>query len=248
MDSVPAFLSAALSPPELPKPPQILASDSHDALTGAHITHGYSIKDITTSATNEFVDTFHGRCDGYVSEQTARVFKLQNIGQIVVFEDGTSYKPLIARDSAREQGRPCWSELVRGIWPTRRDKRALILLATDFKKRLWPRARIGVLGDNTAVYIHDGAQTLSASLTINWPILLQVLETVETIYSAGFSKKCIAQSLAREWKAAQVVGLPQVLVWQRELDRIRAAHPDELTMAMLIAQKYEVKKETDEPV
>lgn len=218
------FLFAALRPDALPKPPQSFETSQSDAITGETFTRGYPVSAITTNATNEFLDTFRGHSDGFVSEKTARVFKVANIGAWLIFKDGNGFecfKPMISRESAREQNRPCWSDLAREVWPSRHGQNVLCLLTTDFKKRLWPRARIGALGNATPVFFYDSANCAGGNLFLNWQALIRVLDCVEPIYEAGFSKKAIFNNLYNEQKPIAANGFHDTMRWERELSKLR---------------------------
>lgn len=205
-------------------------------LSGQYITEGYSVWDIIPSSTGEFLDFLPGGMVGYLSETVARAIKgTWNLGSRVIFEDGTHYHPLIARDQKKE--RPCWSELVRQIWKERAGQKVLIILATDPKKRIWNRARIGVLGSTTPVLLFDTDNCLLATKLMDWVELLRILDIIEEVYTLGFSKRGIQQSLLSEWSRVQKYGIKKVIEIDNLLKTLRAKA--EFTMALLIAQKGE---------
>lgn len=235
--TVPDFLVRGMGLPPLDTPPERIDDIVYDAITGVGIADGYRVRDIVPKAAGEFLDLLRGNVDGWISEATARAFRgTWNLGNRLIFEDGTHYYPLINLKSAREQNRPCWSELVRKVWD-RCGERLLAILTTDFKKRLWPQARIGILGSATAVYLHDANLDISASVWIDWAKMLFVLDLVEDIYRAGFSKSGIVKGILSEYQTAQTVGVQAALNWERRLQTIRGCH--EFTMAIIIAQKGE---------
>ena len=207
------------------------------AMTGEPISNGYSIKSITTIATNEFMDTFPGGVAGYVSETVGRAFRNdQNMGTRLFFEDGTMFYPFIARESAEKDGnRPCWSDLVRSIWPDREGQSLLCLLTTDSKKRIWPRARPGVLGLATSIYLHDNKTSFSANIVVNWPLLIQTLDAIEEIYALGFTKFDIKESLYGNFKLVHSLGYAQTTAFEQRCSAMRPT--PEFTVAILIAQK-----------
>jgi hypothetical protein len=195
-----------------------------------------------TGATAEFLDCFRGGIGGWVSDAAARCFKASdprkgNLGArtVLIFEDGDYYNPLIAREQAVIQGRPCWSELVRQVWPARAGQRVLIILTTDMKKRLWIRARVGMLGNRTPVLYYDAATAGNEVLLIDWPRLIECLDTVESVYSAGFSKAAIRESLYTAGKIAQTAGLTATQRMESQLMLWRGT--PEFQVATLIAQK-----------
>jgi hypothetical protein len=228
-----------LSP--LTQPPIALPDDSMCALTGIPISFGYPASKIVPNAAGEFLDLLPGGVGGYLSENTARAFKgTWNLGSRVVFEDGTHYHPLIARDPRGE--RPCWSDLVWELWPAHQNEGMLMILVTDVKKRVWHRARIGVLGETTPVFIYDVTGSgLAGVQAINWPVLLEVLTVVENVYTMGFSKRGIRDSLLREWSRAQALGIHQAMRLENRLRPLRAT--PEFAMAVIIAQKKESENE-----
>jgi hypothetical protein len=165
---------------------------------------------------------------------------------MMCFGDGTGYLPMIARESAESQGRPCWSDLVREIWPHRAGKHCVIILSTDTKKRLWPRARATVLGHNTTVYVHDTKLNISANITVNWPEMLHDLDIVEQIYSAGFSKEVIAHTLYSQYNLCRQIGMSRAQAWERELEQIRSR--EWFPFVLIIAQKSRQLEEDNNDV
>jgi hypothetical protein len=209
-------------------------------MTGEPLTRGYRISELASAATAEWLDTFHGDPGGWLGEDAARAWRWQRQTSLaaMMFEDGTTYKPLISRTSARaNEGRACWSELVRAVWPERRGQSVLILLVTEMKKRLWPRARVGVLGSATELYLYDAEMAVAGSRRVDWPALLECLELVEEVYSAGFVKERIATGLWGYAKKVAEVGFPQTRSWEAALAEWRLR--PEFQVALLIAQKKE---------
>lgn len=241
----PHYLAEALHLPPLPKPPVPLPSGSVCAMTGEPITAGYPVMDVTTDATNEYMDTFRGRPTGYVSEAVARCMKGSNPragmainGSHVIFESGgslESFKPLIAQAAADAQGRPSWRDLVRNEFPSRIDRRCLILLTTDTKKRLWPRSVVGALGDRTPIYIYDSGAALAGVFYHSFSRILSALDLIESIYNLGFSKRGIGAGLLAETAHADTVGLKATIDHETALASIRST--PEFPFALLIAQK-----------
>jgi hypothetical protein len=245
MTQTPAdLLVQALNLPALPDSPVPIPGGGWCAISGQPILSGYPVSTITSGATAEFLDTFHGDCHGYVSENAARCYKNADprkgnptARSFLVFQDGPAYQPLIAREPAIEQGRPCWSIMVREVWPVRRGQICLVLLTTDTKKRLWPRTRVGALGTHTPVYLHNSETAISQIVWINWHVLVNVLGLVEEVYTAGFSKSYIRTGLYGATKAVATVGYRQMQLWEQALYGLRPLA--EFEMATLIAQKKE---------
>ena len=89
----------------LPNLPRAFDGLRRCAVTGELIESGYLVSDITTPASNEFMDTFRGDPCGVVSETVGRAFRNDhNMGARLFFEDGTMYYPLISRESAAKDG------------------------------------------------------------------------------------------------------------------------------------------------
>ncbi|MCI0549404.1 MAG: hypothetical protein L0287_00460 [Anaerolineae bacterium] len=238
------YLVNGLQIPPLDEPPKPITASC--AITGVPITQGYSVWDIVPDSAGEYLDLLHGT-NGYVSETAARAIKgTWNLGSRIIFDDGTHYHPLIARDKKGE--RPCWSDLVRHLWNEKRGESVLMILTTDVKKRVWHKARIGVLGRATPVMIYDITDSgLSSVQVIDWVVLLEILDVVENIYSMGFSKNGIRYSLLREWSRVQSFGTRQVIDLDNQLKPLR--EKTEFSMAVLISQKKELKNEnsTEQP-
>jgi len=224
--------------------PTPVSDGTHCAITGVPISFGYPAHDIVPDAAGEFLDLLPGGAGGYLSEMAARALKGSwNLGSRVIFEDGTHYHPLIARDPKGK--RPCWSDLVRELWPIRRNENVLMILTTDVKKRVWHRARIGAFGTATPVFVYDVIDSgLSSVQSINWPVLMETLDFVEEVYEKGFSKNGIRQSLLREWSRVQSVGIRQVIGLENRLKPLRAM--SEFAMAVIIAQKKEHQNNEDQ--
>jgi len=238
--SVADFLVKGLDLPMLSSDPQSLPSDSFCAVSGRKITKGYTIEAIVTPTTAEFLDCFHGDPNGFVSESVARCFKAVRLTSraMMLFEDGTSYYPLISRTSAaKDESRYCWSDLVRLVWPERAGECVLIILTTNMKRRLWPYARIGALGTNTPVLYYDSETHGQQVLQIHWERMLSCLDLVEDIYSQGFSKAAIRACLWTNWNIAEHIGIWQTRFYEKQLEVWRGTA--EFLIAALIAQKKE---------
>lgn len=113
MQSAAHFLDAGLKLEPLPKTAREAPAGTCCAMTGLLLKTGYLVSDVTTTATNEFLDTFHGQTGGWLCEAAARAFKVQNLGNVAIMEDGTCERPMISRESAAEQKRACWSDFLR---------------------------------------------------------------------------------------------------------------------------------------
>lgn len=215
----------------------------HCAICGRPIEGGARVMDAITPNTTEYLDQFRGHMHGYLCEDAVACYRPAGDGlwralmrTCLVFEDGTYFWPLISRETAdADAERPCWSDLVRDVWPEREGQRMVMILTNDQRKRLWPRARVGVLGPATDIYLYDSGVGHDGVRRINWERLLDQLDLVERIYAAGFAKRPIEANLLEHYKAAEEVGWLQTVAWERELSEIRAT--SEFSVALTIAQK-----------
>ena len=246
------LLSRGLRLPPVSERAYDLPADTRCSITGQPIERGYRVADMVTPATAEFLDCFRGGVHGHVSDAAARCFRASNprLGNpcarpILCFADGTAYMPTIARDSPAtlprglaEAGvrieRPCWSDLVRRVWPARQGQVCLAIISTDTKKRLWIRARVGTLGPRTPVLVYDGATAVNEVLFVDWPRLLECLDAVESVYAAGYPKAAIRSSL---YGALRSADLAETRRWENTLRPWRSR--PEFAIACLIAQKEE---------
>lgn len=254
MLTTPELLARGLQLPPVKEPVYELGPHATCAMTGVPITHGYRVMDMVTDKTAEFLDPFGGHMSGYICDAAARCFRSANprIGNpcarpFLGFED-VLYMPTLARNSVAgvprivaEAGidlqRPCWADIVREVWPARAGQPALVMLTTDTKKRLWPRARVGPLGKRTPVLIYDMPTNISSLVYLDWGMMLVCLELVEHVYTLGFPKAAIRESLYSMTKAVEAIGFAGAAALERSLADWRGS--PEFTMATLIAQKQE---------
>lgn len=252
--TVSSLLTAALDLPALPDAPEAISGGSLCEVRncGRPIAAGYRRRSVISDATGEYLDSFpaHTR---WVCEACARVMKAQAphgnylMGRAWwVFADGAKWDPLLSRPAAREAGRACWSDLVRALWPARAGREGVLLLTTDGKKRTWPLARVGCLGERTPVMLHNTKAGLGAvhsgTLVVSWPRLLECLGLVEEAYSRGIARHHI---LSGAWGAgaAKGIGLAEAGRWERELRPWRAA--PEFAVAVILMQRREETHGTD---
>jgi hypothetical protein len=209
--------------------------DTTCAITGERITEGIAWKRVIPSSTAEYLDLMHGVTFPYLSLAAAAAFKGSwNMGSRLVFEDGTMYHPYIGAKSAAKSERTFWSALVRDVWPEREGQNCLCIVAADYKKKVWPRATVGPLGRNTPVYVFDPGRFLSKNIFIDWARLVQVLDFVEEVYEAGFSKRAIGNGLYSDY-AAFSEDCERSLNYEQRLQDLRQL--PEFSVAILIAQK-----------
>lgn len=206
------------------------------ALTGRYITTGYPVSKIVPKNTSEFLHLLNGRPTGYLSDEAARAFKGSwNLGSRLIFEDGTMYHPLISRKAAKKQGRSCWSSLVRDVWPECAGQECLIIVATDFKKKVWYWSRVGQLGKTSEVLLFDGKHDALHRLIVDWECLISTLDFVEQLYDAGFSKQTIAESLWLDYKKLRELGAAKIQEAEGQLIEMRDTQ--EFELCIVIAQK-----------
>jgi hypothetical protein len=255
------LLAAGLALPPVAEPAVDLPPGTVCAITGQPIARGYRARDLVTSATAEFLDCFRGGVDGFVAEAAARCFRSADprrgnpcARSQLAFADGTLYQPLINRVAAAEQGRPCWRDLVRAIWPARRGDLVLAILTTNTKRRLWPQARVGTLGARTPLLLYDSALDAASVRWLDWPALLDCLDLVETVYAAGVAKPAIRGGILGSAGRAGIrrpgsarpdgpAGLATLIGWERALAGWRPR--PEFDVAVLIAQREESEGEAD---
>jgi hypothetical protein len=239
MKNIADFLTYGIGLPELDMPPQQIDNGATCAITGEKIAEGYPVMDIISKSTGEYLDLLGGYSSEWLSESAARAFKGSwNMGSRLVFEDGVHYHPLVSRKEAAKQSRACWSDLVREVYPDRFGQRMVMILTTDFKKRIWPRGRAGILGDATDVLVHDMKQGVFDVLQVNWwPKLLKILDVFEEVYTYGFVKPVIANCLYLDHKTMETIGVTATTDYEKYLSRIR--NTNEFKIAMIIAQKTE---------
>jgi hypothetical protein len=234
------LLAEGLRLPPLPEPPETLPPGTVCAITGQPIARGYPVAALVTEATADFLSAFPGGVHGHVAEAAARCFRSADprkgnpcARSQLAFAGGPLYQPLINRAAAGEQGRPCWSDLVRAVWPARRGELVLAILTTNTKKRLWPQARTGALGGRTPLLLYDSATDAAGVRLLDWPALLDCLDLIEAVYSAGFAKAQIRASLYSA--AAGLADLARARAWERALAGWRER--PEFDVALLIAQR-----------
>src|SRR5690606_20077284 len=114
-------------------------------------------------------------------------------------------------------------------------ERYVCILTTDFKKRLWPMARVGTVGNAGTIYVYDGDRGIAANLTIDWGKLIACLDTIERIYRAGYPKPCLENSLYHDLKTCEQIGWSQEAEYVNQLDVLRRT--PEFSVSIIIAQK-----------
>lgn len=233
----------------LDKAPVELPDGTACAITGEPITSGYRAmeKGICPDALSDFNGLFNGNPHGWISESAARCLTSDwNLGSRLCLNDGetvTGYHVLTNREQAEKQGRPYWSKLVREIWPARQGQECLAILATDVKKRSWNRARAGSLGAHTPIMIFAPDWNASSVVWVDWEKLIGTLDRIEIIYTLGFSKRGIRESLTSEYTATVRVGIKQTSALEAWCADARTT--PEFLPALIMAQRLAAQKSDD---
>lgn len=222
-------------------------SGERDIVTGDELSTGYRVTDAIAKTTNDF-EMFFDPVNSYMSIDAARCFQGSNpkakprarmeCSKSIAIVDGVAYEPLISDIAAIEQGRPWWSKLVRNVWQQSPDAECLFILSTDTKTRVWhhPHVRVGRIGDATPVTVYDPAQTINRTYMVNWADMLEDLDTIERIVSAGFWNRFLSTSLF-ELKKNLGVPIQQIMEWEQRLQLIR--HKPHFNFIQLIARERE---------
>lgn len=210
------------------------------AFTGNLITEGYPLKTVVTSSTSEVSDTFRYSSE-YVSVETAELFRAQRLlrGNLLFLENQL-LRPMISLESATNQNRPCWRNLIYELpigTPT------LAIFTDESKRRLWHQTHVSDFGEQWHPFLNGHpvktktfkAPPLCRSLQVNVLHLRPLLRTVETAQQLGFSKLGIFEGLYSESNIAETVGYPETKSIETELSQWRDR--DEFRLALLIAQK-----------
>jgi len=93
---------------------------------------------------------------------------------------------------------------------------------------------------------YDSGMALDQVRLVDWPSLIECLDLIEEVYTAGYSKDAIGASLYGQTKAIEQAGFAQTRRWERLLQDWRPR--PEFAVALLIAQKREEAKEEETPV
>lgn len=231
----------------LDEPPGDVPTGTHCVMSGEPISLGYAVRDVISSNAGAPLDMVYGvGMAGYMSPDAATVFRCtSHIGSVLAIEGEPGLRPLISRESAAAGERPCWSDLIRDVWPRYAGRRCVCVIATDFKKRVIHRAQVGVLGDEQPVYVLDANAHLDGNVALRWNVLLEVLSDIEQIYDAGFSKRSISSTLWREFNKAQQVGMDKVAAMERRLDMLRQM--SEFLPALIVAQRSVIGGSNEQP-
>lgn len=232
---VAAALVEAYGSAPLDEPPTPTGSSTLCAMTGVSIEAGYPLHKLISDATADIADTFPYRESGMVSVVAASAFRDGSLsGNLCVIIDSIAHglRPMVSRESATAQDRPCWADVLRTLRP---GQQTMIVLSNESKRRLWPRARLAPVGPAWSVYLHD--ETGSAPREISHARLIACLDLVEEIYAAGFSKPAMRRGLlaANNLKTIEACGWPESRRYEASLRAWRATQ--ELAVALFVAQR-----------
>lgn len=184
------------------------------ALYGHPIDEGVRTLDIIRPSQMEIMELFD-RVDGWVSAEVATVYrayspKANASHRSMLWVDGLGFwQPRATADGEGDQ----WSDLARLIWPAGAGCECLVLYLDDFKKRVWPHARMGVLGSVTWACARDTRLDLYGPLTLDWPRLVRCLDLIEPLLSSGVSKSAIERCVI----GAKGIGLRASIAAERDL-------------------------------
>lgn len=225
------------------KEPKQFDTPEYCKFSGVKIDKGYRVVDIQPDALNDVIGMF-GDNSGYVSESVGIMFKNDwHLGGIVAFEDGTLYKPMVSPESALEQGRIAWRDVIHEIKD--RKEKVVILFTTDFQKRFWHKCKPGYIGSQTPVFMHHSSADVSNSFYLDWNKLLEIHNTVREIRADGFNsaKGGIATPLMTCLLTAPIKSIElfrKAKYWETILQKFRRENFYELLFACL-CEGYKLK-------
>ena len=137
--------------------------------------------------------------------------------------------PTITLD--KKSDRPMWRDVFRAFPKQER----ICILTTDPKRRIWPLARVSA-GDTLSLLLNDPSRGLFGNRNVSITQLVEILDLIEEIYSAGFSKQAIENSLISGSKSVNC-SITLIVEWEGQLSKIRTQ--PEFIPALIIAQKNE---------
>ena len=235
---------------DLPRPANVqpvFCNNQRCVITGEIIAEGYRVLDAISKTTNDF-EMFFDPKNSYMGIDAARCFQGSNpkakprarmeCSKSMAIVDDIAYEPLISDTAAVEQDRPWWAQLVRDVWHQSSGAECLFILSTDTKTRVWhqPHVRVGRIGSATPVTIYNPAQVINKTITVDWADMLEDLELVERIVSAGFWNKILLTSL---FELRKDLGVPiqQIMEWETQLQTMR--RKPHFSIIQLIARERE---------
>lgn len=202
------------------------------AITGEHIKDGVRVIDIVTDATSQPHETLKYRSD-YVSVNSATLFKWViggAIGNLYADNTGLGTKPMVSRDSSKKYGRPCWIDLIRDLDI---GTKTACIFTQESKRRLWPFANIGCVGENWSVYLYT--DDYQGNIMINYEKLLKLLTFLEDLYDFGFNKNHMKGGLIDlKYLKKTNLELSKILDLEQRLNQLRETN--EFLLAIFIIQ------------
>ena len=147
---------------------------------------------------------------------------------------------MVSLESATEQDRPCWRNL---IFEMEGGTSTVAVFTDESKRRLWHQAQLSAFGENWRPFFNGSpvksgktfkATPVCRSLYISLSRLRNCLNLVEKAQAFGFSKRGIYESLLNESNTVMQIGYPRVMPIENALRRWRET--DEFLLAVFIAQ------------
>lgn len=200
MNDVARTLCRAFDLPPVTLKPVPVPDGTKCALSGAPITEGYRLLEVVKPTTGEFLDLFHGGVAGYLSDESCRCLEHWHArggkpGNVCVV-NGIPVSVGIGAAENRDQ----WPEALARL---RTGDEVLLIVATDPKKRIWPRARVGYAGSATPVLLFNGDYNVLNLILCDLDRLRQIINEIELLLGEGASKSGCHQGLvASPWKAS----------------------------------------------
>lgn len=228
-----SLLCEGFSPAQLANPPQQVPVGTRCAMGGHLIEDGYLTRHLVTGATSQPHEIFEVPSD-WCSVEAARLFKSMRgeaamLGNIFA-EPGKGVKPMVSRDSATANRRPCWHDLITGLAPV---TECVAVFTEESKRRFWIDAPLSITGKDWRPYLHW--RNVSRVLSVDLLTLQETLVVVSDVYSRGFSKPAILSSLCENHNLVIQFGFREVARLDHQLSSLRGS--DELLLATFIVQK-----------
>jgi hypothetical protein len=219
--------------------PEEARTGSHAGVCGVcaqYTERGVHKDDVLQKTTSNVTVTFPGLTDT-MCEYCLSMWdngKPNKFNRALLATEGKLYFPLIAANpEIQSEERPTWGEALRALKP---EEPRVCVLNLDFKKRVWPRAKISQ-GDALSILIHDNSRTFSDNLQCSLSRLIETLDLLEKIYTLGFSKAAMETSLMGIQKQVKAVGFNVTMALERELQELRQT--PEFLPAIIVCQKRE---------
>lgn len=233
------FLYQSASPPALKRPP-IPIEAGYCAFTGEPITTGYHISSVITSATSEVSDTFRYPSES-VSVEVAELFRAQTLlrGNLLFLENEL-LQPMVSRESAKNQNRPCWRDLMFEI---EFGTPCVAVFTDESKRRLWPQAQYCSFGEHWRPFVNGSvakfgktfqSPQISRTLSVDVLHIQSCISLIESVQSKGFTKHGIYRGLLHESNHVEQVGYHSAIAMEKALRRWR--DKDEFLLALFISQ------------